>query len=77
MLFLHNLIGDSVPCIPTRGIVDVLIAIESSEREDKCDELLIRGAGHQDTVLHLMFGRETRDATVDWMQLSSSFSSSK
>jgi hypothetical protein len=64
ILLLHGMEDSTVPFTSTS---DAAALIRSCGIE-RCDEIYIGKAGHQDTILHLMLGGVTRTAVIKWIQ---------
>lgn len=65
ILLVHGMRDSTVPFTSTS---DAAALIKSCGTQ-RCDEIYIGAAGHQDTVLHLMLGGSTKTAVVKWIQL--------
>mmetsp|Transcript_13223 Transcript_13223/g.18963 ORF Transcript_13223/g.18963 Transcript_13223/m.18963 type:complete len:176 (+) Transcript_13223:825-1352(+) len=64
LLLVHGMEDSTVPFTATS---DAAAAFRSCGVE-RCDELYIGQTGHQETIMHFMFGGKTKDAVLKWLQ---------
>lgn len=63
-LLVHGMEDSTVPFTATS---DAAVTFRSCGVE-RCDELYIGQTGHQETIMHFMFGGKTKDAVLKWLQ---------
>ena len=69
------------PCLLVHGIEDSTVPFTATSEAariirscglNECDEANLSETGHQDTVMEIMLGGETRDAVMDWLSSTES-----
>lgn len=68
-LLMHGEIDSTVPYTSSMNLFQSLkIAPQNAEDSSQLDFKILKGVEHSETILHLMFGGETREILLQWIQ---------